>query len=187
MLHNKILTILNGDMKNGDSPFSRRISALAESLSTDYTVRYFRLADMQLHYCSGCFSCWWKTPGLCTFQDDAGQIFESYIHSDFVIFASPLYAGFTSSSLKKITDRLIVLLHPYITIIDGELHHMKRYQSYPDFGLVLEKECDTDDEDIAIINTIYDRFGLNFHARHRFTRWLENLSNEEVKHEIDHL
>ena len=138
---------------------------------------------MNLHYCTGCWSCWWKTPGRCAINDDAEKIIRSVINSDFVIFASPLIAGFTSSALKKITDRLIVLLHPYIELINGESHHRKRYNKYPDFGLILEKETDTDNEDLDIVNDIYERFALNFHCEKKYTRYIDHDKVEDIIYE----
>jgi multimeric flavodoxin WrbA len=138
---------------------------------------------MNLKNCTGCWSCWWKTPGECAIKDEGEKIFRSVINSNFFVFASPIIAGFTSSELKKVTDRLIVLLHPYLELINGECHHRKRYDSYPDFGLLLQKEADTDEEDIQIISDIYDRLALNFHARKKFIKFtdlhkIEDFINE---------
>lgn len=133
------ITILNGDMKQDENDFSRYLEKLAEGFRENHSIYLYPLNKMNLHYCTGCWDCWWKTPGRCTINDGAEKIFKSVINSDFVIFASPLMAGFTSSSLKKITDRLIVLLHPYIKLKNGECHHKKRYDKYPDFGLILKK------------------------------------------------
>lgn len=138
---------------------------------------------MNIRFCTGCWNCWWKTPGRCATTDDAEMIFKSVINSDFVIFASPLMAGFTSSSLKKITDRLIVLLHPYSKILNGEIHHEKRYDVYPDIGLILEKEKDTDSVDIDIVNSIYDRFAINFHTERRFTKFIHDSKIEDIVNE----
>ncbi len=163
--------------------FSVFMETLADRLGRDHRVELFHLQKMNLHYCTGCWSCWWKTPGRCSLKDDGEQIFRSVIHSDFLIFASPLIAGFISSSLKKITDRLIVLLHPYIQLVNGESHHRKRYASYPQFGLVIEKEPDTDQEDLTILNDIYDRFALNFHTRRKYLKIMGQDQIEEIIHE----
>jgi multimeric flavodoxin WrbA len=121
------IVILNGDARQEESEFQAFLEKLAEGFRINHSVRVFALGEMNLHYCTGCWSCWWKTPGICSIHDDAEEIFRSVIHSDFLIFASPLIAGFTSAVLKKITDRLIVLLHPYIELRNGENHHRKRY------------------------------------------------------------
>ena len=177
------ITILDGNMKAGKSEFSIFTEELISRLRKDHSVDVFQLQAMNLNYCTGCWNCWWKTPGECSQKDDGERIFRSYINSDFVIFASPLLAGFTSSALKKITDRLIVLLHPYIQMDLGESHHTKRYDHYPEFGLVLQKETDTDNEDLEILNDIYDRMALNFHAHRRYTRFIEQTTLEEIIHE----
>ena len=176
------ITILNGDMNKEDSRFSDYIEELTGLFQTNNEVTLYPLNKMNLHYCIGCWSCWWKTPGRCAINDDAEQIFKSVINSDFVLFASPLMAGFTSSSLKKITDRLIVLLHPYITVQHGECHHTKRYDKYPVFGLLLEKERDTDQEDIAVVNDIYDRFAINFHSARTYTKFIDHDKMGDILH-----
>lgn len=174
------ITILNGDMKQGESDFSNYLEKLSEKFQENHTVQYYRLNEMDIHYCVGCWNCWWKTPGRCTIQDDADQVLSSVINSDFIIFASPIKAGFTSSVLKKIHDRFVGLVHPYILIKNEECHHKKRYDNYPDFGLLLQKEADTDAEDLKIINEIYDRFALNFHCEKIYTKIITETNIEEI-------
>lgn len=174
------ITILYGNPSEGDKEFQFYLDDLRSKLEQENTIDIFHLDTMNLRYCTGCWSCWWKTPGRCIIKDDADKIFTSVINSDFLIFASPLIAGFVSSSLKKITDRLIVLLHPYIQFINGESHHRKRYDKYPPFGLLLKKEKDTDDEDIQIVKDIYDRLALNFHSTQQYLKLIDENSVDEV-------
>jgi multimeric flavodoxin WrbA len=177
------ITILNGDMGPEDSRFSRSIDELGKILGKNHRVEIYPLNRMDLRYCIGCWNCWWKTPGRCIHQDEGEKIFRSVIHSDFIVLASPLIAGFPSSAVKKIMDRLIVLMHPYLKMIHGECHHIKRYEKYPDFGLVLEKEPDTDEEDLDIINTIFDRFSINSHNHRKYTKTLDGDSMEDIARE----
>jgi hypothetical protein len=177
------ITILNGDKAESSEDFSDYIQKLEAGLKKKHSVDLFELGRMNLQYCLGCWTCWWKTPGICKIRDDAEIIFRSVINADFVIFASPLIAGFTSSVLKKITDRLIVLLHPYIELRNGECHHLKRYDKYPELGLLLKKEEDTDDEDLKIIGDIYDRLALNFHSRIKYLKCIDHNTIEEIIHE----
>ncbi len=181
------ITILNGDMQQGQSAFSASLEQLAENLRDQHTCDFFALHQMNLHYCTGCWSCWWKTPGRCAIKDDADQIFTSVINADFIVFASPLMAGFTSSALKKITDRLIVLLHPYIELRDGECHHRKRYEKYPDFGLILQNEPDTDSEDLTIVRDIYKRLAINFHSQMRFMKLIDQVKMEDIIYEASNI
>ncbi len=57
------ITILNGDMSGNDSEFSTYIKSLKTKLSENSTVEEFTINDIDLNYCIGCWSCWWKTPG----------------------------------------------------------------------------------------------------------------------------
>jgi hypothetical protein len=58
---------------------------------------------------------------------------------------------------------------------------MKRYDKYPEFGVIIDKEEDTDDEDIKIIKDIYDRLAINFHSRQRFIKYVDNISTYDIE------
>ena len=177
------ITILNGDMNKGENGFTDYVNIFSKKLEEQgHSVDHFKLHDMDLHFCTGCWTCWWKTPGQCTLKDDGEQVLRSVINADFFVFASPLMAGFTSSRLKLITDRLVGLLHPYVEIHQGEYHHRKRYERYPDFGLILEREDDTDEEDIQIVRDIYKRFSINFHNSMKYLMLTDQESMDEIVH-----
>lgn len=177
------ICILYGNPVADDGAFTAFVEQLAISYPDTVTVDLWKLDVMNLNYCIGCWNCWWKTPGECIHHDDAVPIFRSVIAADLVIFASPLLAGFTSSSLKKITDRLIVLVHPYIILKNGENHHLKRYPKYPKIGVLLQDEADTDAEDIRIVTDIYQRLALNLHSEVKFVKRLAHTTIEEMVHE----
>jgi multimeric flavodoxin WrbA len=177
------ITILDGSPADSGARLPLILKNLSAGFEEEHSVHYFSLASMNLHFCTGCWSCWWKTPGLCAIKDDAAEIFKAVINSDFVVFASPLNAGFVSSELKKIMDRLIVLIHPYIEIRNKECHHRKRYDSYPQIGLIYEKETDTDDEDIEILQKIYERYALNFHSSLKYAVPADDITIKEIINE----
>lgn len=177
------ITILNGDTNQDNTDFSDYLNRLENQLKKDNEVVKFDLKSMNLKYCNGCWDCWWKTPGLCSIKDDGGKVLRAIINSDFIIFASPLVAGFTSAELKKITDRLVSLVHPYIIIKDGEFHHRKRYDVYPDFGVIVLPEKDTDEADLNILSDIYDRLALNLHGRKKYLKLAEKSKIEEIVNE----
>ena len=180
------IIIINGELPGADNEFTSQTRALARELGQNHEVSYFQLNTMKINQCTGCWSCWWKTPGLCAIKDDAETILREIINADMVISASPIINGFTSSLLKRLQDRLIVLIHPYIELVNGECHHRKRYENYPAFSLFLEKEADTDQEDIDIITDIYKRLALNFHSEIKHIWFSENYKQEEITHELMH-
>lgn len=181
------IAILNGSMQGDSHLFHSYLQELDRLLRPNHQLEHFTLSEMNLKYCTGCWSCWWKTPGLCAIKDDADEVFRAVIQSDLLIFASPLKAGFTTSLLKKITDRLIILLHPYIQLINKECHHRKRYDKYPRIALLLQRENDTSERDLVIVDEIYDRLAINFHSQRLFTHLIENIQPEDLANEISHI
>ncbi len=179
------VTILNGENRSKSESLKAYLSDFAtESSRLENTTQIFTLYDMDLKFCTGCWSCWLKTPGVCSQKDEGEIIFKEVINSDLLIFASPINAGFTSAELKKITDRLIVLIHPYIQIRNNECHHKGRYKKYPKIGLVLEQGDDSDEEDIQIITDIYKRLALNFHSELKFVFKTDTTNSKQAAHEI---
>ena len=146
------------------SPYSKEIQQLVLE-NTKHQVDYFRLADMDIHYCTGCWSCWYKTPGYCAIKDDHEQLLSCIPQADQLLYISPVIMGYESALLKTCKDRSIPVIHPYISIVKGEQHHRQRYEGMsPGINvLVLEDEATTP-EDIKLIKHTYDRVALNFHS-----------------------
>ena len=155
--------------------------------SSNHTVTVLQFREMDIRYCIGCFGCWIKTPGECSnAADGTREVRREYINSDFVLFASPIIMGFTSALLKKAHDKLIPLIHPYLEFVQGEIHHLARYDKYPLMALLLERSKDTDEEDIEIISDIYRRDAINLKTSFCFTRLTDNPA-EEVANEINRI
>ena len=133
-----------------------------------FSVYYHDLRLLNIKPCRGCFGCWVNTPGECMFPDDTIQLRKDTILADLVIFVSPVIMGFTSSLLKKVQDKMIPLIHPYIEFVHNECHHQSRYDKYPDIALILEKSEGSDEEDYSIIHNIYQRLSINLKSVFRF-------------------
>lgn len=174
---------------NGSPAGSRLNGQIAELKSllekTAHAVRELTLRDMKYSPCRGCFGCWVKTPGRCIFRDDGDILCSQAIHSDMVILASPLRMGYPSALTKNALDRMIPLIHPYLEGIDNEAHHMKRYDSYPLLGLLLEKEADTDQDDMDIVHEIFRRAAINLRSAMQFVAYTDKPI-EEVCNAINH-
>ena len=145
-------------------------------------INVFDLDKMNLKYCTGCWSCWWKTPGQCAINDGIADIYKAMIHSDRIIYVAPLILGGICSSLKTLIERQIPLVHPYITIVKKETHHKKRYKKYPSIAAYLGVEGDTDEEDKEINRIYFNRLALNFYSRVDFVQFSDEV--KEVSHEL---
>lgn len=182
------IAILNGNPDPDLFSLDSSLEDLVQGLNADdHRVKILNLRDLEIKFCTGCWSCWWgPTPGECVFKDDSSLVCREYINSDLVIMASPVVMGFTSALLKKTQDKLIPLLHPYSTLVNGECHHRRRYDRYPVLGLILERKADSNDEDLRIIKHMFQRFSLNFRTRVVFS-FETGQSPAEVLDAIGHI
>ena len=182
------ITILNGNPDPDNQKFDEYLNDLVKLLKlSDNRVAHFKLSEMKIRHCRGCFDCWLKKPGQCIYKDDSHIICREVINSDFVLFAAPLVMGFPSAVLKIAMDKLIPLLLPYIELVDNkECHHEKRYGKYPLIGLLIEREDDTDSEDVEIVSDIFVRFAIDFKTSLRFVK-LTDIPVQEVSDEINRI
>ncbi len=185
----KKVTVLNGITNDKFSEFEQQLKDYGECNRDEVKLDLFNLRDMDIKYCTGCWNCWVKTPGLCMHKDQMPDVLRSIIHSDLTIFLSPVIMGFVSKYIKKVNDRMIPLVHPYIGLVDNECHHFKRYEHYPKLGLVLMRDTDKDAEtlqnaDVEIIAGIYKRMAVNMRSSLEFSI-VCNGNVEVLKNEIN--
>jgi multimeric flavodoxin WrbA len=128
-------------------------------------VRLHRLRGMDIRFCTGCWSCWWATPGLCVHKDDMGGLYPQMLAADVVVWASPLVLGNVSALIKKTQDRFIPLIHPFIELDHGECHHRRRYPRDIDMGLIVEAGPGDTEEDLAIVRQQHERLARNSRGR----------------------
>ncbi len=178
------ITIVDGNPKYGENPLNQFISEFNKELTENgFETKVFFLQEKHIKQCVGCFDCWWKTPGLCRFNDDAPEILKTIINSDFVIYTSPMIMGMYSALLKKFHDRTIPLLHPYIKLVEGECHHGKRYEKYPKMGVIIDPGDSMPDE-LETMEKIFKRICLNFHSELKFFETTEKTQPKKLSNEI---
>lgn len=180
-------TIINGNPYPAHTDFDNSLNKLSEKIASDsnHSDHIITLRELDLHPCIGCFGCWVKSPGECQIKDQSINIRAQIIQSELVIFASPLIMGYTSALLKTIQDKMLPLLLPYVTLVNEECHHKKRYANYPKLALLYQAEADTDEEDIEIVTDMYERMALNFRSKMHFIKDI-NTPIEQIIHEINH-
>ena len=174
--------ILNGNPE--PSGFDDYLARLAQALEREgHAVERVDLRDLSLRYCVGCWTCWWKTPGLCALKDDMGAIYPKMVKADLVLWSSPLVLGTVSALLKKVQDRFVPIAHPYIELVDGECHHRHRYQHNADLGVIVEPTAEDTDADLAITLELFQRFSRNTRTRFRLFVATTTTTIEEAARE----
>jgi putative NADPH-quinone reductase len=100
-------------------------------------IEYIKLKDMKIKPCTGCFTCWTKTPGKCIFDDDMTDLRLKFRKADLIVFASPLYIFSVTGIMKNFLDRILPNMKPYMLIEDGETKHPHRYPEDKHQGFVV--------------------------------------------------
>ena len=92
-------------------------------------VEVVELRKKTIRNCSGCFTCWTKTPGLCIHKDDmTGELFPKFIGSDLVVYASPLYHFTVNATMKAFIERTLPILQPFFEERGDATKHPMRYE-----------------------------------------------------------
>jgi len=168
------IVILDGRLGKSQQRFDSYINELKSLLEqAGHTAEHFVVKDLDLHHCIGCWDCWVKTPGQCVFDDASRAINRAIIKADFLLFATPLVMGYATYELKRKMDRIIPLIHPYITVVENESHHRARYEKYPLVGLLVQPGATDTEEDVFITSEMFARTALNFKSRLAFSVTME--------------
>ncbi len=156
---------------------------LEELKKLNWEVISIVLEDKNIEYCTGCFGCWVQTPGECVIKDFEENVVRDMVHSDLIIYLTPIVFGGYSSILKKALDRQIGRVLPYFVKVNGEVHHSKRYekqQSILSIGLLDKHDSEKED----IFKTLVARNAINMWAP--FQRAIISLKGEDVSEFSNH-
>ena len=169
--------ILDGTKSSNDESTKIFNLMLEELNKLNWEVISIALEDINIGYCTGCFGCWVQTPGECIIKDYEENVVRDMVHSDLIIYLTPIMFGGYSSILKKALDRQIGRVLPYFVKVNGEVHHSKRYekqQSLLSIGL-LDKH-DTEKEEV--FKTLVARNAINMWSP--FQRTIIYLKGEDT-------
>jgi multimeric flavodoxin WrbA len=122
------------------------------------------LAEKHIEHCSGCFTCWTRTPGECRIQDDAGELLEKFTAADVVVFATPVHTDNVTGLLKTFIDRAVPLLDPHFEKDEsGETRHPLRHGKSPKFVVV--SNCGYPEQThFQVIRLFFERVARNAHS-----------------------
>ncbi len=85
------------------------------------------LQEKKIHPCTGCFSCWVKTPGVCIFKDDMPELLGKVRECDILVYAFPLYNYNMTAVMKAFQERLLPLSQPHFVKTGDVYRHPPRY------------------------------------------------------------
>jgi len=191
-----VVILLNVVIFNGSLKHQTHLAPIQEALEQEFKTQNMKtnsyiMNQIKIISCTGCFKCWDTTPGICTGVkgDDGEEIKKKVINCDLLVFLTPITFGGYSSEQKKIIERLLGTLHPGVQIINGETHHLKRYDHYPSI-LAIGISENSDEEEEQLFKTLIYRHSLNFFPPVYKTHILqkdEELKQERIKMMIDEM
>jgi multimeric flavodoxin WrbA len=135
------ITAFNGSMRGAKS-ITHLITGefLRGAADAGATVDNVFLVTKKIAHCRGCLTCWIKTPGKCIHHDDMAPLLETFLASDIVVMASPVYIENVTGLMKDFMDRLIPITDPHFEPDEsGETRHVKKFPKYP--GIFVISTC----------------------------------------------
>lgn len=75
------ILVLNGSPKGEHSNTLKLTNAFLDGIlqADSADIHMVDINEQNLHECTGCFSCWGKTPGVCIFQDDMAGLLQKIL------------------------------------------------------------------------------------------------------------
>ncbi|MCJ8502189.1 NAD(P)H-dependent oxidoreductase [Desulfatitalea alkaliphila] len=91
-------------------------------------VEVVHLRDKRIEHCTGCFTCWTRTPGQCVLKDDmSAELLPKLQAADVAVYASPLYFHTVNARMACFRERTLPMVQPYfVQNAEGITYHPLR-------------------------------------------------------------
>lgn len=146
VIYNKILALQGSPRPKGFTHMVLK-KFLEGAASKGAASEIIPLAIKEIKPCIGCYSCWYKTPGICIRRDDMPELLQKYKGSKVVVFATPLYHYGMTAYTKLFLERTLPLMQPYLIESDGVTTHSYRYPEMASQKMVLISVCGFPEKD----------------------------------------
>jgi hypothetical protein len=103
--------------------------------------KIIHLASKKINPCIGCYTCWYKTPGVCIHKDDMPELLEKLKSCDVEVYATPLYTYTMTAFMKLFLERRLPLVQPYLIESEGVTTHPSRFPEKRAEKMVLISVC----------------------------------------------
>ncbi len=113
----------------------------ADSAGAEVEVVY--LKEKRINHCTGCFTCWFRTPGVRVYEDDMRELLHK--QADVIVLATPLYAFTVTGLMKDFMDRLVPINQPQLIKRGDGFGHPGRHHEGQAIKEVLISSCGSPD------------------------------------------
>ena len=125
---------LNSSFRTGDvSKTELMLDHLVKGMSeAGADVEIINLRKTRMKICTGCFTCWTKTPGVCMHRDQMSkEILPKYLECDLAVLATPLFHFTVNAQMKIFIERTLPSALPFFVERDGVTTHPPRVKTPP--------------------------------------------------------
>lgn len=100
------------------------------------------LNEQTISPCTGCFSCWIRTPGRCVIRDDAAKIAPLLARCDRLMLITRVQYGCYDLPMKRLLERCLPMQQPFLRVHEGEIHHVLR-DVHPKVAVLIAYDCNS--------------------------------------------
>ena len=124
----KVLALNSSPRTGGHSKTELMLNHLVQGMQeAGAGVEVVNLRQKKINYCSGCHTCWTKTPGKCLHKDDMStELFPKWLNADVAVYATPLYNFTLNAEMKAFIERTLPFMEPFFEQRDGRSAHPLR-------------------------------------------------------------
>lgn len=101
----KNVLILSGSPRKGGNSDLLCEEFMKGALASGHKVEKLRLAEKNIHYCTGCGVC--NNTHKCVLKDDMEDILNKMVDADVIVMASPVYFYSMDGQMKTVIDRSV--------------------------------------------------------------------------------
>jgi multimeric flavodoxin WrbA len=167
----KILAINSSPRTGAESKTELMLNHLVKGMrEAGGEVEVVNLREKKIKNCTGCFTCWTKTPGRCIHRDDmTRELFPKWLQVDMAVYATPLYYHTMNGAMSIFTERTLPAIQPYFELDDdGKMYHPLRskmpaavwlsvcgFPEQSEFDALSDYLTRTRHKDVSIVAEIY--------------------------------
>ena len=102
--------VINGSPKGERSNTMKLVRAFLDGAGCG-DAKTIDVTNINIEPCTGCFSCWNKTPGTCVIRDEMSEVLAGLIAADIIVWAFPLYYFSVPGKMKPPRSKLRGILY----------------------------------------------------------------------------
>lgn len=120
-------TLLNASENNSDRVHEVALFVSEQLKSRNIDADLINLKIINILPCRSCDGCAYINPGKCISKDQTKKVIKPLSKSEMIIAFTDIRFGGYAHELKKVVDKMALLVTPFYKVSNGSLLHPSRY------------------------------------------------------------